>query len=75
MSWCLSEVMKNAKDAYKAADEAAQKMKATNPIKLGLALNFSVFYYEILNLPEEACHLAKVVCFSPNVIHILCVSS
>jgi len=34
-------------------------LKTTNPIRLGLALNFSVFYYEVLNEPSKACSLAK----------------
>ncbi|KAF2100867.1 putative 14-3-3 family protein ArtA [Rhizodiscina lignyota] len=47
-------------DAYKAATEVAQTdLAPTHPIRLGLALNFSVFYYEILNAPDQACHLAK----------------
>lgn len=46
--------------AYKAAQDIASKdLAPTHPIRLGLALNFSVFYYEILNSPERACHLAK----------------
>ena len=46
--------------AYKAASDIADKeLASTNAIRLGLALNFSVFYYEILNAPERACRLAK----------------
>lgn len=50
----------HAHDAYKAATEIAlTELAPTHPIRLGLALNFSVFYYEILNSPDRACHLAK----------------
>ena len=48
-----------AHEAYKKASEKAGELPSTNPIRLGLALNYSVFYYEILNSPEEACKLAK----------------
>ena len=48
-------------EAYKSATEVAQtELAPTHPIRLGLALNFSVFYYEILNSPDQACHLAKL---------------
>lgn len=46
--------------AYKSAqDIALTDLPPTHPIRLGLALNFSVFYYEVLNSPDRACHLAK----------------
>ncbi|THG20722.1 hypothetical protein TEA_005829 [Camellia sinensis var. sinensis] len=39
--------------------KANTELAPTHPIRLGLALNFSVFYYEILNSPDRACSLAK----------------
>jgi len=53
-------VVDNSQKAYQEAfDVAKEKMQPTHPIRLGLALNFSVFYYEILNAPDKACELAK----------------
>jgi 14-3-3 protein beta/theta/zeta len=53
-------VVEKANKSYTEAFEVAkEKMPPTHPIRLGLALNFSVFYYEILNAPDKACQLAK----------------
>ena len=50
----------SALQAYQAAIEIANaNLKTTHPIRLGLALNFSVFYYEVMNDPTKACQLAK----------------
>uniref|UniRef100_A0A1A8QY89 Tyrosine 3-monooxygenase/tryptophan 5-monooxygenase activation protein, beta polypeptide n=1 Tax=Nothobranchius pienaari TaxID=704102 RepID=A0A1A8QY89_9TELE len=50
----------NSQEAYQQAfDISKGEMQPTHPIRLGLALNFSVFYYEILNNPDKACSLAK----------------
>lgn len=46
--------------AYRSASDIAMTdLPSTHPIRLGLALNFSVFYYEIMNSPDRACQLAK----------------
>ncbi|KAE8659250.1 14-3-3-like protein D [Hibiscus syriacus] len=46
--------------SYKAAlDIALTYLAPTHPIRLGLALNYSVFYYEILNQSDKACSMAK----------------
>lgn len=50
------EAAENSLVAYKAANDIAHtELPSTHPIRLGLALNFSVFYYEILNSPDRAC--------------------
>lgn len=53
------EVVNYSKEAYDKAMDAAKQLATTHPIRLGLALNFSVFHYEIMNDPVNACTLAK----------------
>ena len=42
-----------------ASNLATQALSNTHPVKLGLALNHSVFYYEIMQNPEKACNMAR----------------
>lgn len=53
-------LIEESQSAYQSAyDIASAEMIPTHPIRLGLALNYSVFYYEILNQIDKACQLAK----------------
>ncbi|KAG6396587.1 hypothetical protein SASPL_142739 [Salvia splendens] len=54
------ETAEQSLKGYEATSATAStELPSTHPIRLGLALNFSVFFYEIMNSPERACHLAK----------------
>ncbi|KAF2882033.1 hypothetical protein ILUMI_24133, partial [Ignelater luminosus] len=54
------DTINNAQNAYQdAVDVAMKELPPTNPVRLGLALNYSVFYYDILKLPKEAYELAR----------------
>merc|ERR1712050_539854 len=55
-----SKAAENARLAYEAASKVAEKdLVVTHPIRLGLALNYSVFQYEVLANQEEACKMAR----------------
>merc|ERR1712007_343482 len=50
----------SARLAYEEAAKVAEKdLAVTHPIRLGLALNYSVFQYEVLSNPDDACKLAR----------------
>ncbi|XP_057974216.1 14-3-3 protein 7-like isoform X2 [Malania oleifera] len=47
-------------EAYETATSIADSdLVPTHPFRLGLALNHSVLYYEILNSPKRACSMAR----------------
>ena len=52
----LEDVKQKALEAYQQANEIT--LPPCNPIKLGLALNFSVFHYEVMKNHKAACDLA-----------------
>jgi len=53
------EIAEKSNQAYSEALQLSDELGATHPIRLGLALNYSVFFYEIMGSSEKACELAK----------------
>jgi hypothetical protein len=52
-------IINGALESYNRAIEEAKQLSSFHPISLGLTLNLSVFYYEIMNNHEEAIKIAK----------------
>jgi len=49
-----------ALEAYKASyKHAFSTLPSWHPTRLGVALNFSVYFHDVCRSPERACHLAK----------------
>ena len=55
----LAEVTQKALEFYTQANEVAKELPSYNSTRLGLSLNFSVFYYELKNDSKKACELAQ----------------
>merc|ERR1712117_237633 len=55
-----AKAAESARQAYDEATNIAEKdLAVTHPIRLGLALNYSVFQYEVLSNPDDACKMAR----------------
>merc|ERR1711990_579815 len=52
-------VKNGALSGYQDADKYCGSLNPCNPIRLGLALNYSVFYYEVMNQHGKACELGE----------------
>ena len=55
----IESVKNGALEGYNNASKHSQGLNACNPIRLGLALNFSVFHYEVMNDHKKACELGE----------------
>ncbi|XP_049852268.1 uncharacterized protein LOC126330066 [Schistocerca gregaria] len=54
-----ADVVSSAGEAYQCATDIAKEFLPTHPIRLGLALNYSVYYYEIIGDSDKACFIAR----------------
>jgi len=55
----LEDVAQKAEESYETAKKAADTFPPNDPIRTGVALNYSVFLYDIRKKPEDACRMAK----------------
>jgi len=65
-----NDAVENAKEAYSEAQILAEhNLSDTHPLRLGLALNYSVFLYEILNQQQDAIDMVRNT-FKAAIAHI-----
>jgi hypothetical protein len=55
----LQPLKEGALQFYEEATITSEKLNPCNPIRLGLALNFSVFHFEVMNNHPKACELGE----------------
>lgn len=56
------EMIEKARQCYQSAEDIAKKdVDGVDPVRVGLALNFSVFYYDFGNDKDKAIQTAKDV--------------
>ena len=55
----LAEVTEHALQFYTRAAEQGKALPSYNSTRLGLSLNFSVFFYELKNDSKKACEIAQ----------------
>ena len=55
----IEAVRSGALEGYSKATTHSAGLNACNPIRLGLALNYSVFQYEVMNDHKKACELGE----------------
>ena len=55
----IESIKTGALENYQLASTTSESLNACNPIRLGLALNFSVFHYEVMNNHKQACELGE----------------
>ena len=56
----LEEVKAGANEGYQQADMFCKNIGACNPIKIGLALNYSVFHYDVMDNRKKAIELGEL---------------
>ena len=59
----IEKIKVGALENYTIANNTCQSLNPCNSIRLGLALNFSVFHYEVMNNRQKACDIGeKALC-------------